>query len=430
MNAKEIRPIIDYKLDNGVRVVLIPMDGANTTTVSVVVNNGHHHDPKGSEGIAHFVEHAVYKGTERFTIDKFNKEVALRGITSNAYTSDKYVNHYMTGVNCEMPWMIEALSEITLHPTFPEAEIEKERNVVLDEITYRKDNHGIRVYDNAMTIVGSGTAYARPGIGYAKTVTKMTAADLAKFHRSRYNPKNLTIVVAGGARISECAKNISHYFETQAPKSSERAFKYKEHVITSPRSELVEVVPGINSSWVQYAWKIGGFDEYAKYCGSSTDKSDYRLACLVSLYEQIVLQGASSKLRDIREKAGICYSIGGWIDLHRDTGFLYAGGSSRHENLEKLTKMIHSAILTASDKAFTKTAIENAARGVSNDIIKCGDSSSKVARYYAHIVGEGATLVPFLDIIECCKYSLTRSDFDFIIDSLRVEPVVCVLTNE
>ena len=430
MNAKEIRPIIDYKLDSGVRVVLIPMDGANTTTVSVVVNNGHHHDPKGSEGIAHFVEHAVYKGTEHFTIDKFNKEVALRGITSNAYTSDKYVNHYMTGVNCEMPWMIEALSEIILHPTFPEEEIDKERNVVLDEINYRRDNHGIRVYDNAMTIVGSGTAYARPGIGYAKAVAKITASDLAKFHRSRYNPKNLTIVVAGGARISECAKNISHYFEMQAPKSSERTFKYHDRVITSPRSDLVEVVPGINSSWVQYVWKIGGFDEYAKYCLSTTDKSDYRLSCLASLYEQIVLQGANSKLHDIREKAGICYSIGGWIDLHRDTGFLYAGGSSRHENLEKLTKMMLSAILTANDKAFTKTAIENAARGVSNDLIKRGDSSASVARYYAHDVGEGATLVPFLDIITCCKYSIMRSDFDFIIDSLHVEPVVCVLTNE
>jgi predicted Zn-dependent peptidase len=430
MKAQDIRPIVDYNLNNGIRVVFIPMDGANTTTVSVVVNNGHHHDPKGSEGIAHFVEHAVYKGTERFTIDKFNKEVALRGITSNAYTSDKYVNHYMTGVNCEMSWMIEALSEIVLHPTFPEAEIEKERNVVLDEITYRKDNHGIRVYDNAMTIVGSGTAYARPGIGYAKTVAKITAADLAKFHRSRYNPKNLTIVVAGGFFISQCAKEISYYFETKAPKSSERAFKYSEHVITSPRSDLVEVVPGINSSWVQYVWKIGGLDEYAKYCDKPTDKSDYRLSCLTSLYEQIVLQGASSKLYDIREKAGICYSIGGWIDLHRDTGFLYAGGSSRHENLEKLTKMMQSAILTASDKAFTKTAIENAARGVSNDLIKRGDSSASVARYYAHDVGEGAALAPFRDAIECCKYSFSKSDFEFITDSLHVKPVVCVLTNE
>ena len=430
MKAQDIRPIVDYKLDNGIRVVLVPMEGTNTTTVSVIVNNGHHHDPKGSEGIAHFVEHAVYKGTERFTIDKFNKEIALRGITSNAYTSDKYVHHYMTGVNCEIPWMIEALSEIILHPTFPEEEIEKERNVVLDEITYRRDNRGIHVYDNAMSIIGSGTAYARPGIGYAKTVTKMTAADLTKFHRSRYSPKNLTIVVAGGFHISQCAKDISYYFETSAPKSSERAFKYREHVITSPRSELVEVVPGINSSWVQYVWKIRGFDEYAKYCCKSPDKSDYRLACLVALYEQIVLQGANSKLHDIREKEGICYSIGGWIDLHRDTGFLYAGGSSRHENLEKLTEMIQNAVRTASDKAFTETAIENAARGVSNDIIKCGDSPAKVARYYAHIVGEGATLVPFRDIIECCKYSFSQSDFDFITDSLRATPVVCVLTNE
>ena len=430
MNAKEIRPIIDYKLDNGIRVVLVPMDGANTTTVSVVVNNGHHHDPKGSEGIAHFVEHAVYKGTELFTIDKFNKEVALRGITSNAYTSDKYVNHYMTGVNCEMPWMIEALSEITLHPTFPEAEIEKERNVVLDEINFRKDNHGIHVYDNAMSILGSGTAYARQGVGVAKAVAKMTAADLAKFHRSRYNPKNLTIVVAGGFRMAECAKHISRYFEEQAPKSSERAFKYSEHVITSPRSDLVEVVPGINSSWVMYAWKIRGYDEYAKYCGSSTDKSDYRLACLEWLYERIVLHGANSKLHDIREKAGICYSIGGWVDSHRDTGFLYASGSTRHENLGKLTDMMQRAIRTANSKAFTKTAIENAARGISNDLIKSGDDSAAVARYYASDVGEGVTLVPFLDTISCCKYSFKRSDFDFIIDSLHAEPVVCVLTNK
>ena len=430
MNAKEIRPIIDYKLDSGVRVVLIPMDGANTTTVSVVVNNGHHHDPKGSEGIAHFVEHAVYKGTERFTIDKFNKEVALRGITSNAYTSDKYVNHYMTGVNCEMPWMIEALSEIILRPTFPEAEIEKERNVVLDEITYRKDNHGIHVYDNTMSILGSGTAYARNGVGYAKAVAKMTAADLAKFHRSRYNPKNLTIVVTGGFRMSECAQNILHNFELNAPKSSERAFKYNEHVVTSPRSDLVEVVPGINSSWVMYAWKIRGYDEYAKHCCSSTDKSDCRLSCLASLYEQIVLQGANSKLHDIREKSGICYSIGGWIDHHRDTGFLYAEGSTRHENLGKLTDIMQRVIRTANDRAFTKTAIENAARGVSNDFIKSGDSSAMVARYYANQVGEGVTLVPFLDIIACCKYSFKRSDFDFIIDSLHAEPVVCVLTNK
>lgn len=429
MKAQDIKPIVDYKLDNGIRVVLVPMDGTNTTTVSAVVNNGHHHDPKGSEGIAHFVEHAVYKGTERFTIDKFNKEIALRGITSNAYTNDKYVNHYMTGVNCEIPWMIEALSEIILHPTFPEAEIEKERNVVLDEINYRRDNHGIHVYDNVRSIIGSYTAYARPGVGRAKAVAKMTAADLAKFHHIRYSPKNLTIVVAGGFHISQCAKDISYYFETSAPKSSERMFKYRDHVIVSPRSDAIEVVPGINSSWVQYAWKIGGFDEYAKYCRSQSDKSDYRLTCLTSLYEQIVLHGASSKLHDIREKEGICYSIGGWIDLHRDTGFLYAGGSSRHENLEKLIKMIDSAVRTASDNAFTKTAIENAARGASNNLIKYGDSSDDVARFYAHNVGEGTALVPFRDVICCYKYSFSQSDFDFITDSLRADPVVCVLTN-
>ncbi len=190
-------------LDNGARVVLLPDDGADVAAVYVWMNVGSADEPPGMEGAAHFIEHLVFKGTERFTVGEVAGRIEALGGDLNAWTGfDETVLH-ATVLGENAPGALEVLAQMMRHATFDADELKREREVVIEEIRGGADDVGIVVGEALYAAAWPGDPYGRSIIGTAASVKGLKRGDLLDFYHRHYVPSNACICVAG--RFDEAA---------------------------------------------------------------------------------------------------------------------------------------------------------------------------------------------------------------------------------
>jgi predicted Zn-dependent peptidase len=185
-------------LDNGVRVVTIPLPHLRSASVAVFVRTGSRNESAKLNGISHFLEHMAFKGTATRDVQAINLDAERIGADMNAYTSKDTTVYYLNGLGRDAPRMLEMLADVVLHSVFPEAEIEREREVLLQElIEYEEDPQS--VVSQLLDVAAYGKQpLARPIIGTRRHIERIVRADLVDYVRRHYTGANL-VVAAGGA---------------------------------------------------------------------------------------------------------------------------------------------------------------------------------------------------------------------------------------
>ncbi|MCZ6561763.1 MAG: pitrilysin family protein [Deltaproteobacteria bacterium] len=299
-------------LDNGIRILSEERPGARSVSLGIWVENGSRHESRHQSGISHFIEHLLFKGTERRSATQIAEEMDTVGGVLNAFTGKETTCYYAKVLDENLPLAIDLLSDLFLHSVFDGEEIERERSVVFQEISQAEDTPEDYVHDLFSLDFFGDHPLGRPICGEVATVSSFQREDFLNFVRGRYLPGRVIIVAAGNCRHNDLVERLAKDF------SALKARPVTEHL--SP----VQFHSGV----VRHSKPLEQVHLCFGFAGIHHSHEKRYVAYLLNTH---LGGGMSSRLfQEIREKRGKAYSIYSFMSSYRDVGYLgiYAGTKS------------------------------------------------------------------------------------------------------
>ena len=293
-----------------------------------MVNAGSRDEPEGKEGLAHFIEHLLFKQTERRNTSQILNRLELVGADLNAYTTKEYTCVHASLLNAHLERAIDLFEDILFHSTFPEEEQEKERGVILDEIASYIDQPEEAIQDDFEALLFPGHPIGQNILGTPESVAKLNNHDINEFIAANYNTSEMIFAVFGNYNFNKVVKLAEKYFiYVPANTSNKRRIKpekniFGNNIFTRPISQTHCMI------------------------GNQAFPSDHPnkngLLLLNNLLGGI---GMSSRLNlEIREKYGIAYTIESNYTSLSDTGVFSVYFGTDSEKAEKAAKLVHKEL--------------------------------------------------------------------------------------
>ena len=318
-----------YQLKNGMTVLLVESHKAPVVSVQMWVRTGSADEPKGLEGISHFIEHLVFKGTKKFEVGEIASRVEGDGGELNAYTSfDRTVYHVTISKHFE-DTALEVISEMMGFPQFDPREIDNERGVVIEEIKQGEDSLSRRASRALFETVYPNHPYGKPVIGYEKIIGSVTPDEIKSYFEQRYVPENMTLVVTGDFDYKEMKGKVKKLFGCFEAKKLK---KYKRNKESKQERARTKVYQGdFQETLLHIAWRI--------------PKADHKDIPALDVLSMIMGHGESSRLmRSLRIENPIAnYSVASTY-TPRDPGFLVVSSSLNYENIDAVLNEIQQQI--------------------------------------------------------------------------------------
>ncbi|MCF7825838.1 MAG: insulinase family protein [Candidatus Marinimicrobia bacterium] len=290
-------------LSNGLTIVTETVDTVRSVALGIWVRAGSRYEPATLAGISHFLEHTVFKGTKHRTTFEIASSLESVGGHLNAFTTKEYTCYHARFLSEYLEQAVDVLTDLLLHPTFPDAEIEREKSVVLDELRDSKDVPEELAFDTFEEFLYPDNSIGRPILGNETSINNFNPTALTKYLDENYGPQNTIIVAAGFVNHEELVAFISDKYDR--PQSSANSF---EPVLEA------SYVPGkeVRTKDIQQSHLITGLPIFSVF-----DERRYDIAVLNS----ILSGGMSSRLfQNIREAHGVAYQIFSFVNHYRDTG--------------------------------------------------------------------------------------------------------------
>jgi len=294
------------KLKNGLTLVTVPMADNPTVTVLVLVETGSKYETKKLNGISHFLEHMCFKGTVRRpkAID-ISRELDAIGSQYNAFTSQEFTGYYAKSEARHFKQVLDVVSDIYLNSTFPEAEIEKEKGVIVEEINMYEDMPHRHVQDLNMELLYGDQPAGWNIAGTRDNVKSMRRSDFVKYKKAHYVPNATTIVVAGHVTDKEVQTEVNKIFGKLAQAKKDKKVKVKQ---TQKKPEVLLKYKKTDQSHFVLAFR--SFDLFSKKNAA------------VSVLASILGGGMSSRLfQKLREEMGVGYYVRASGDAYTDHGY-------------------------------------------------------------------------------------------------------------
>lgn len=301
------------KLKSGLRVLIVPMPSLSSVTSTIWVATGSRNEDKKVNGISHFLEHMVFKGSaKRPTAREISTAVDSIGGEFNAGTSKDWTNFYIKSGSNNIETAFDVLSDMVLNPILSAEEIEREKGTIVEEIKMYEDTPMYRIGDVFEQLMFKGGPLGWDIAGTEETVRGVKRNDFVKYRDTHYHPDNMLITVTGNVTEAKVDKLVEKYFGTLKKSKSEFVSKKFEVTQTKPRFLL-------HSKKKEQAHLIFGF--YSEGRG-------YKDRFAQSILSAILGGGMSSRLFiEVRERRGLAYSVRTSIDRYNEVGYIstYAG---------------------------------------------------------------------------------------------------------
>lgn len=303
---------------SGIRIVTESIDTVRSLTVGIWVKTGSRDERASQAGVTHFLEHMLFKGTEKRTAFELVQQVESAGGYLNAFTSSEYTCYYARCLDSELERCLDVLSDMVQHSSFPSEEIEKEKKVVIEEMKMYRDNPDDYVFEVFTGQIFNQHPLGRPIIGFEETVAAFTRDDLTQYIADRYTPTNIIVAVAGNTDHQTVVDLVGQYFDTFNTDSAQPSDKQ----ILTPYEQSSKIL----TKPIEQTHFVTGRRSLA-----NDDPERYKLL----LINTILGGGMSSRLhQNIREKYGYCYSISSFNQAYTDTGMfgVYVGTDKDYVN--------------------------------------------------------------------------------------------------
>ncbi|ESW61489.1 MAG: peptidase M16 [Rhodobacter sp. CACIA14H1] len=317
-------------LPNGFRIVTENMPGLLSASAGIWVTAGGRHEQAEQNGIAHFLEHMAFKGTERRTALKIAEEIEDVGGYINAYTSREMTAYYARILSPDVALALDVIADIVLNPVFNADDIETERHVILQEIGQALDTPDDIIFDWLQEVSYPDQPFGRTILGPAERVSAFGRDDLKRFVREHYGPDQMILAAAGGVDHDAIVAQAERLFGHLKPVGNARL-----HPAQFAGGEKREI-KDLEQVHFALAFEGPGYRAPDVYTAQ--------------VYATAMGGGMSSRLfQKIREERGLCYSIFAQSGAYEDTGQItvYAGTSA--EEIDDLVGLTMDELKRAAD---------------------------------------------------------------------------------
>jgi predicted Zn-dependent peptidase len=307
---------MDYKLQklsSGLRFLTVPMPSLESATVAVWVKTGSRYEEKGTNGLSHFLEHVVFKGSKkRPSAHAISEVVDSIGGEFNAGTSKDWTNFYIKTRVGNIDLAMDVLSDMVLNPLLKEEEIEREKGTIIQEIAMYEDTPMMHIGDIFESVAFDGNPLGWDTVGSAKTVKNIHRNDFVRYRDIHYYSENMLVTVVGGVTDNNSKKLVEKYFGEFNSNGVESTFNEFSVRQAKPQVKL-------QTKDAEQAHLILGF---------MSEGRNYEGRFAQSLLSTILGGGMSSRMFiEVRERRGLAYAIRTGMDRYQEVGYLstYAG---------------------------------------------------------------------------------------------------------
>lgn len=330
-------------LDNGIRIVAEKMTSVKSVSVGIWVNVGSRDEQTGEEGLSHFLEHMFFKGTENRTAQDIAREIDALGGELNAFTSRETTTFYTKVLDEDLPKAVVLLSDIFHHSLFEKREIEKEKQVVMEEFKMVEDDPEDFVHDLHTQAVWHGHPLGRSILGSRETIEALDRKAIVKFLGRHYHPGQIVISVAGNFEWNTLIRLLDRAFGNYTSPNGHpplRSVPKAQKGVTVKKKPLKQIhfclgVPAIPQNHP---------DRYAAYTLNT-----------------LLGGGMSSRLfQEVRENRGWAYSIYSVISSYRDAGLFSVYAATSLETAIPATRLVMKEIRRIKQKGVELADLERA----------------------------------------------------------------------
>src|SRR5688572_15669511 len=311
------------RLSNGITILTEHMPGLRSVTAGIWVRRGSRHEAPELNGICHFIEHAVFKGTNRRTARDIAIESDRLGGNLDAFTTHEMTGFAVKVADRSLPQAFDLLADLLAHPRFDQNDLEREQKVILEEMKMVEDTPDELLGELFNSAYFPDHPLGRPIEGTRETVSTFDHDIIAGFHRREFSSENLVVAAAGNLEHDLMVELVERTFNSSAPQNGNEAAanstltatpspKPATPILIEQKKELEQAHLVIASPWPD----ARSTDRYA-----------------ASLLASVVGGGTSSRLwQTIREERGLAYSVGSGGNTFSDVGVftIYAGTSPEH----------------------------------------------------------------------------------------------------
>ncbi len=354
-------------LNNGLRVVTIPMKENPTVTVMLMVNTGADFENNENNGIAHFLEHLCFKGTKKRLSSKIiSTELDMLGAHYNAYTDREITNYYAKVSAKDWKKAYDVITDIVINSSFPSAEMEKEKGVIIEEMNMYEDMPERKVWEVLAEAFYDDQIAGRRIIGSRENIQKMNRDDIDKFHKEHYVPGKMTLVVSGGIKEKEVLDIAK---KTLGSLPQNKIFK-RIKTIQNQKSPKIKIHNKKS-------------DQMHMIIGFRTMPIDNIYSATLSVISGILGVGMSSRFFiKLREELGVAYYVYTTNEYNTDRGFFAIACGVANDRTKEVVVEILKEIKKISTVLVDEKELQKVKQYLIGSLKLSLESSDSLASYY------------------------------------------------
>jgi predicted Zn-dependent peptidase len=358
-------------LDNGIRLVHRHLRGTETVHCGYMINSGSRDENDLNNGVAHFIEHTVFKGTARRRSHHILRRIENVGGELNAFTTREKTCYYASCLRKHAGRAVELLTDITFNSVFPEAELEKEKKVIIEEIDMYEDSPEESIYDEFYQYLFGPHPLGYNILGTKETVNNLSRKAILEFISQNYAQGNIVLSIAGGITLAQAERMAAQWVNGISLR-----------VKDSTAREAPPVMPAFEKKITR------DFTQTHCMLGSRAySRHDDRRFGLLLLGNILGGAGMSARLNmAVREKHGLVYTIGSHYSTYEDAGVFSIYFGTDKQNLEKCKDIIYRELKKISQAPLTTRQLQTARRQLLGQTAMMIENPSALMQHQARSV--------------------------------------------
>lgn len=349
--------------NNGLRLVTLPVPHFNSVSLGIWVLSGTRYESPELNGISHFIEHMIFKGTRRRDAQQIAREIESLGGILNAFTSKEFTTFYVKVMSDHLPQAFDLVSDIFLNSAFDSIEIEREKQVIAQEIRGVEDTPDDYIHDLFLQSYWPDNPLGMPVMGSTSTVMEFKQEAIMNYYNTHYRPERVILAAAG------------KFDQRQLEKMVKKAFDGMESGTSTPPTKT----PQVNTALQVFQRDL----EQVHLCmGTTGPSATSELRYAGYLLDTILGGGMSSRLfQEVREKRGLAYAIGSFFSSFSDTGLLGIYAGTGEDLVHQVLEVCYQEIKKLRDTSLPPEELKGAKEKIKASLtLSCESTDYRMSR--------------------------------------------------
>ncbi|MBL0322305.1 MAG: insulinase family protein [Ignavibacteria bacterium] len=398
-------PPTDIILPNGIRVLCDPVATVDSCSVGMWVKAGTRDEPKRGDGVAHFVEHTSFRRTRSRTMAKISRDFENVGAYANAYTTKEETCYYVRTLSDHLERVMDTLTDVVIRPVFDDADVEKERTIITEEIRSYEDEAEEYIFDLGERQVFNGHTLAVPIVGTIASVAAITADDVRAFHDKHYHAGSIVVAISGRFDIDVFLRDVERFTADVRPRQRPLRRSTPKDL---PKSSVVVHRP-VQQAHLLWQHRTSGYMHADKF--------------VLQVLNVILGDGMSSRLNvRLRELRGLAYSVYSQVQLFADCGTMAIYAGVDEHKIDRVNAIIATVLDEIARDGVKRTELQRAITQLrSGKLMSLESLTARMTMLGKGMMEEGAPENPYETIA-----SIERVTLD---DVARVARTLCRSSN-